>query len=303
MIFSVIGKGHVSDASTYSSSKNLTLLSPSLHSDPNPARGGSDIMVKDSLKLVAPSASDDKLFIPKTDQISLYTVREGDTLSHIADTFEVSINTIRWANDLSRNEAISPGDQLVILPVSGIRHTVKKGDTLASLAKKYESQADEIAAFNGLDGTTLTVGDEVIIPNGELHTEATQTTAKASVSRSSGVSTSGYFTHPAPGTRKTQGIHGRNAVDLAGPIGTPVYAAASGTVIISKSGGWNGGYGTYVVIRHENGTQTLYSHLSTNTTSVGQWVTKGSRIGSVGNSGKSTGPHLHFEVRGGSNPF
>jgi len=282
--------------------QDLVLLSPALHSDPNPARGGADIAIQDSMRLVAANRSDDRIFVPKNDQISLYTVREGDSLSHIADTFEVSINTIRWANNLESQSTISPGDQLVILPVSGIKHTVKSGDTLAGLAKKYESEAFEIALFNGLSEGDLKIGSEVIIPNGELHTSIPKT-PKSSSSRSSSVNTNGYFTHPAPGTTRTQGIHGRNALDFGAPIGTPVYAAASGTVIISRAGGWNGGYGSYIVVKHDNGTQTLYSHLSRNRVSVGDWVTKGSLIGNIGNTGKSTGPHLHFEVRGGKNPF
>ncbi len=306
-LFSILGNTSDSDASVvYEGKDRITLLSPALHVDPNPARGGSDLFIQDSIKLVAVNAADDSVFVPKTDQISLYTVREGDSLSHIADTFEVSINTIRWANDLSKSDVIAPGDQLVILPVSGIKHQVKKGDTLAKLAKKYESDALEIAAFNGLGEGDLKIGSEVIIPNGEIHTETPRakgggkTQVRTSVAQGS---SGGYFSHPVPGARRSQGIHGRNAVDLAAPMGTPVYAAASGTVIISRSGGWNGGYGTYVVIRHGNGTQTLYSHLSGNSVSVGQWMTKGSRLGAVGNTGKSTGPHLHFEVRGGNNPF
>lgn len=307
-IYIFLNSAHI-DASTENvyAGDRLSLLTPSRHSDPNPARGGSDIVIQDSMKLVVANRSDDQIFIPKTDQISLYTVREGDSLSYIADTFEVSINTIRWANDLGANSTIAPGDQLVILPVSGIRHTVRKGDTLAKIAQTYESDVMEIRLFNGLGAEDLEVGSEVIIPNGELHNQKDEPKRSSSSSSSSKVqsssNTSGYFTNPAPGARKTQGIHGRNAVDLGAPIGTPVYAAASGTVIISKSGGWNGGYGTYIVIKHGNGTQTLYAHLSGNNVSTGHWVEKGSRIGSIGNTGKSTGPHLHFEVRGGNNPF
>jgi murein DD-endopeptidase MepM/ murein hydrolase activator NlpD len=82
-----------------------------------------------------------------------------------------------------------------------------------------------------------------------------------------------------------------------------LYAAAGGTVIISKNSGWNGGYGNYVVIQHPNKTQTVYGHMTTTVVSVGQAVTKGQLIGYSGNTGKSTGPHLHFEIRGAKNPF
>jgi murein DD-endopeptidase MepM/ murein hydrolase activator NlpD len=102
---------------------------------------------------------------------------------------------------------------------------------------------------------------------------------------------------------RTQGIHGHNGVDLASSVGTPIYAAATGNVIISRVGGWNGGYGNYIVISHSNGTQTLYGHLNSISVNSGDNVVKGQFIGTMGNTGKSTGPHLHFEIRGARNPF
>ncbi len=108
---------------------------------------------------------------------------------------------------------------------------------------------------------------------------------------------------PIIGGVKTQGIHGHNGVDLASSLNTPIMAAAAGKVIIAKQGGWNGGYGSYVVISHPNGMQTLYAHMNSVAASVGQSVSQGSVIGYMGNTGDSSGVHLHFEVRGGVNPF
>ena len=103
---------------------------------------------------------------------------------------------------------------------------------------------------------------------------------------------------------KTQGLHGYNGVDLAAKTGTPIMASASGEVIVAKSGGYNGGYGSYVVIQHGNGSQTLYSHMSSVSTYKGATVVQGQVIGTVGSTGKSTGSHLHFEIRNGiRNPF
>lgn len=242
-----------------------------------------------------------------SDQISTYVVREGDTLSQIADMFSVSVNTIRWANDMIGKSTIRPGQTLIILPVTGIRHTVTKGDTVASIAKKYKGDANEILAYNGLEhGASLTVGSEVIIPDGEITAPAvSKSTASSagSASRSySGPSYAGYYMRPVSGVR-TQGIHGHNGVDIGAPVGTPIYASAAGQVIISASGGWNGGYGNYVVVKHANGTQTLYAHNSSNAVSVGQSVTQGQVIGYVGQTGRATGPHIHFEIRGAANPF
>ena len=92
-------------------------------------------------------------------------------------------------------------------------------------------------------------------------------------------------------------------MDLAASLGTPIYAAAGGTVIIAKTGGWNTGYGNYVVISHGNGTQTLYAHTKANLVTVGQMVKQGQTIALMGSTGKSTGSHVHFEIRGAKNPF
>ncbi|MEK9185596.1 MAG: M23 family metallopeptidase, partial [Patescibacteria group bacterium] len=98
-------------------------------------------------------------------------------------------------------------------------------------------------------------------------------------------------------------IHGYNGIDIAAPLGTPIMASADGEVIVSRNSGWNGGYGIYIVIRHPNGTQTLYAHNNSNTVSVGDSVKQGETIGYVGRTGKVTGSHVHFEIRGAKNPF
>jgi LysM repeat protein len=252
-----------------------------------------------------------------SDRISLYTVRDGDTLSQIASMYGVSPNTILWANDLKKGTAFKTGQVLVILPISGIKYTIKKGDTVALIAKKYKTDAGEIANFNNIDdGDSLTVGDEIIIPDTEgnlANIEDTSTapnSAKTKKKTSSNtkadnnkVDSTGYFMRPIVGGVRTQGIHGHNAVDLASSYGTPILAAASGEVIVVKTGGWDGGYGNYAVIQHPNGMQTLYAHMSEVIVSVGQSVSKGQEIGKMGSTGDSTGVHLHFEVRGGKNPF
>lgn len=236
---------------------------------------------------------------PTNDSISVYEVKKGDTLGMVAELHGVSKNTIMWANDL-KSEKLTPGDVLIILPITGVRHTVKKGDTVASIAKKYKGDKEDIAKYNGIAvDAKLAVGDIVLVPEGEI-----QSVAPKSSSITSAVSTpTGFFTRPLQGGRKTQGIHGHNGVDIAASIGTPVYAAADGQVIAAKSSGYNGGYGSMIIIKHNGNIQTVYAHLSSVQVSVGQYVTKGQTIGAVGNTGRSTGPHLHFEVRGAKNPF
>lgn len=296
-------------------SQTMDLLSPAIHTDPNPAKGGGDITIVENVALLPDSGpsgtlADVEESKPKSDHISLYVVRPGDSLSQIADMFGVTPDTVRWANDMKKGTSIQPGQTLVILPISGVRHIVGKGETLASIAKKYGGDADEIMDFNGMSGAVLAVGDTVIIPDGEIAIPAQTKSSVSSTKKnttSSGktntASSSGYYMRPVSGGYRSQGLHGYNAIDIAAPIGTPVMASASGTVIIAKGSGWNGGYGSYIVIKHENGTQTLYAHESSVIVSVGQSVVKGQVIGYIGSTGKSTGPHLHFEVRGAVNPF
>ncbi len=248
---------------------------------------------------------------PTTDTISVYEVKKGDTIQDVAKLFGVSVNTIMWANNLS-SRTITKGDTLIILPITGIKHTVKQGDTLASIARKYGADKDDIASYNGLtEESKLASGDVVIVPDGEIAvTETPKKKTLASKTKKSKIldfysytTPSGFFTRPVIGGRKTQGIHGHNGIDIGATPGTPVLASATGKVIVAKTGGYNGGYGNMVIITHDNGVQTVYAHLRAVYVSSGQSVSQGEQIGEVGNTGRSTGPHLHFEVRGAKNPF
>ena len=276
--------------------------------NPNPAGQENTELVIDENALVSTGPIDEDEIAAQSDssdEISVYTVREGDSLSQIAQMFDVTSNTIMWANDLKKKTDIAPGQTLIILPIAGVRHIVKGGDTLASISKKYEGNSDEILSYNQLaTAEDITIGDTLIIPGGELHTEAAKSSSKSGGKSKSTGSGSAGFVNPAPGASRSQGIHGNNGVDLAGGMGSTIRAAAGGTVIVAKGGGgWNGGYGNYIVIKHNNGTQTLYAHLSSLAISSGEVVDQGQTIGGMGNTGKSTGTHLHFEVRGGRNPF
>jgi len=291
-------------------------LEAAVNVDPNPAKGGGDITVIDDSALlpeVGPSGTiADIESSEHQGKISLYVVHRGDTLPQIAQMFGVSLNTILWANDLSRGATIREGQTIIILPVDGIQYVVKKGDTVEGIAKKYKANATEIFEFNNIESdSSIAIGDTILIPNGKQVTQESPKTVVVMSSRSRAIakypSYDGYYTHPVPLGHKTQGIHGYNAVDYGAPVGTPVYAAAEGTVIVSHfrplSDPWFGGYGNYIVIEHPNGTQTLYGHLSTVYVAEGSQVEQRQPIGEVGNTGHSTGPHLHFEVRGARNPF
>ncbi len=319
-LFSVFSAAVINYSSTSENynSQTIPLLQSAYNSDPNPAKGGGDItIVNDSALLSSSGPSGSLADVSEEDasknsgHISIYVVREGDTLSNIAEMFSVSVNTIRWANDIGRSGTIRPGQELVILPVTGIKYTVKTGGSLRDIIKLHGGNLEDASVYNDLDpDAQLAAGTEVIIPDGELsEPKATVRVASSrytttSVAHDTGGPTySGYYIRPIVGGVRTQGLHGYNAVDLAAPTGTSVLASASGKVIISKSSGWNGGYGGYVVIEHPNGTQTLYAHLTKAIVFTNQQVVQGQVIGYLGSTGRSTGPHLHFEVRGATNPF
>lgn len=295
----------IAEVEVPTSPDTVALLSAAAHSDPQAAQGGGDVLY-DSGALVAhgPASPDDIAEGATAGEISVYTVRPGDTPSQIAQMYDVSVNTIFWANDIEGG-VLQPGDTLVILPITGVRHIVKSGETLSTIVDKYDGDIDEVVAYNQLASVdAISPGDTVVIPNGEVETTSRRVASAPSPVKVSGsVSSGGGFAHPLPGAVRTQGIHGYNAVDYGAPVGTPIRAAAAGEVIVSKGSGWNGGYGRYIVIKHPNGTQTLYAHNSSNAVGVGAYVNQGEVIGYVGNSGRSTGPHLHFEIRGAKNPF
>ena len=221
------------------------------------AFGGGDIEIIDGVALVAGSGISGTVLstnkIANNGKISLYKVREGDTLSQIAEMFDVSTNTIRWANDFSG--PIHPGQELIILPITGLTHVVQNGGTIADIADIYEADIQEIALFNGINADhELSPGDEIIVPNVEPVIEESSNSGSyaAGPSPSGSISSSNYYINPVPGAILTQGNHGYNAVDLGIPKGTPAYAAATGRVIDSRQGGWNGGYGIMVIVSHAN---------------------------------------------------
>ena len=241
--------------------------------------------------------------------ILTYEVREGDTAGQIAANFGVSLNTILWANNLKSGSLIKPGQELIILPISGVRHLVKKGDTLSSIATKYKASLEEITAFNNLaNDQALIEGQELIIPDGQLASASVSSVAAntglnpMTIDISSWPSLKGYFVYPVSGGYNTGILHYYNAVDIVNSCGTPIYASADGIIMEAKKG-WNGGYGNYIKIQHYNGTLTVYGHLGNLYVKEGDKVSQSQTIGTMSDTGHATGCHLHFEVRGAQNPF
>lgn len=247
------------------------------------------------------------------EKIIEYTVVEGDTISSIAQKFGVSEDTIRWQNKLDKKGKIKVGQTLEILPVTGVSHKVQKGDTVYSIAKKYDASPQAIVdfpynTFTNDETFDLAVGQIIIVPDGVMPAESQtgpverirQITPDAGT-----VVASGSFVWPAAGTITQRFSWYHKGIDIANKSAPDVLAADAGKVVVA---GWpdNYGYGNRVVIDHGNGYKTLYAHLSVIYVKVGQTVSRGSAIGKMGSTGRSTGTHLHFEViKSGTylNPF
>lgn len=235
-------------------------------------------------------------------EVITYTVSQGDTVSTIAEKFGVSEDTIRWENDLKSKDAIKVGQELQILPVTGISHKVQKGDTVYSIAKKYDTSPQAIVnypfnTFTNDETFELAIGQSIIVPDGVMPTQVlwSPVARVRQITPDAGtVTASGSFVWPAGGTISQYYVWYHQAIDIANKSLPPVLAADAGRVITA---GWHAyGYGNHVVIDHGNGYKTLYAHMNKIYVVVGQSVNRGDAIGQLGSTGRSTGPHLHFEV-------
>lgn len=242
------------------------------------------------------------------DKVVLYTVQNGDTLSTIAQKFQISSETIRWENDLS-SDSIVVGDALRILPVSGMFHKVASGDTVYTIAKKYDTEAQKIVdfpfnEFANVETFSLVEGQMVVVPDGiKPAAQPTYVRPKQTfVAQGPVTITASGFTWPVRGGVSQFASWYHMALDITSNVGTPVVAAHNGQVSSVNVGSWDGGYGTNVRIASSDGYGSLYAHMSSVNVSPGDAVVAGKTVvGWVGMTGRTTGPHLHFEIsRGGA---
>lgn len=241
-------------------------------------------------------------------EITTHIVESGETLSSIAQRYGLQPETIIWENKLDEKAVLKPGQELRILPVDGLRHQVQRGETIFSIAKKYgldESQAQLMVdyPFNEfLNDETfeLATGQSLMVPEGRppkviASVGNTPRTLVVVTPDAGPVTATGSFIRPAGGVVSQGYKFYHKAVDISNRSGGPILAADSGSVSVA---GWDSsGYGNKVVIDHGNGTSTLYAHLSAIQVANGQRVNRGDVIGQMGSTGRSTGTHLHFEIR------
>ncbi len=247
------------------------------------------------------------------DSVITYVVERGDTLSTVAQKFGISVDTIKWANDLSADD-VNIGDELKILPVTGVAYKVQSGDTVYTIAKKFDTDAQKIVDFPFNDFAnpetfSLVEGEQLIVPDGVQPSArpsyVTQRAVLVQAPEFTNVTGDGFH-WPVQGLI-TQGFTWyHNGIDIAGPVGTPIYASKAG-VVMEANCGYDGGYACHVLLSHAGGWSTMYAHMVQQpSVSVGQSVSAGQLIGYRGNTGRSTGPHTHFEIRspnGNLNPL
>lgn len=234
-----------------------------------------------------------------------YKIKKGDTLSHVSARFNISIQTILSANPGLKASGLQIGQEIKILPTTGITYKVAEEDTPESIADSFGVELAHIVEFNAtIDFTSLRPGESIVIPGANLDSRNTYT------KDSSLPNLGNYFSIPTLGFNWGK-LHQNNAVDIANSCGNEVRAAAEGLVIPDDNfgknkEGWNGGYGAFVLIEHPNNIETRYAHLDEVLVEIGDYVKKGDPIGTMGNTGNVHGPtgcHLHFEVIGAQNPF
>lgn len=224
-----------------------------------------------------------------------YTVKSGDTISGISQKFHLkNISTIIAVNNIENVRALNAGKKLLIPSVDGLYYSVKGGDSIESVAKKYSTSVEDILDVNDLESSVLAVGTKLFIPGAALDKTALRKAMGDTFinplknAKYRLTSRCGWRPDPFTGVRQYH-----PGIDMAINAGTPIYAALGGKVVVA---GWSNLYGNYVIIDHQNGYQTLYGHMQKCLCSVGQEVSTATKIGLVGSTGYSTGPHLHFTV-------
>ncbi len=225
-----------------------------------------------------------------------YRVKSGDTISEIASRYNITTDTIISVNNIKSSRSIPIGQYLKIPTMDGILYTVKaSGETPETIAKKYSVSADKVAMANSLtENQSLTAGRTVFVAGAKMDRiallEINGDLFKNPLHSSYYISSRfGWRVSPFDSSKRT--YHG--GIDMACPTGTPIYAASEGTVITA---GWSNVYGNYVIVSHHSGYKTLYGHMSSILVTKGQYVYTTTKIGKVGSTGQSTGPHLHFTV-------
>lgn len=249
-------------------------------------------------------------------RLTTYTVQSGNSLWSIAQDFDTDVETLQVLNHLANPNLLRPGQEIqVARGFRGITYTVRAGDTLAGIAGTYGLPAGTIEKSNQISDTALAEGETLFLPGANPRAPRNMVASRSEAPRRATAPTPAAAAAPAPQPAQQVAVAGgwvwpiagglhsseygsrwggwHNGLDIAVPTGTVAGAASGGTVAFA---GWDGGYGYCVIIDHGNGVKTRYAHASAVLVSAGTAVNAGAPVIKVGNTGNSTGPHLHFEV-------
>lgn len=222
-----------------------------------------------------------------------YKVKSGDTIAGITKNMGLNnISTLIAINDIDNCSALCAGQKLRIPSIDGIFYTVNQGESLEGISAKFAVPLEELIDVNELESSDLSLNQRIFVPGATLD-KATLEAAIGTFFKSplAHYRISSYFgkrLDPITGVKSSH-----TGIDMAAAMGTPICASCSGVV---STAGFSNIFGNYVIIKHSNNYQTLYGHMSKSLAKKGQWVSQGTRIGLVGSTGYSTGPHLHFTV-------
>jgi len=221
-----------------------------------------------------------------------YMVQSGDNISTLATNFGLNQDTLISVNKITYSRGLQAGKPLKIPNQDGIFHTVKNGENLSAIAEKYKANIEIIKTVNELFSDKVVTGTELFIPGARLDwSKLQEINGDLFIWPVNGAITSYYGWRRDPFNRGHRQFH--SGLDIKGSTGTPVRAAMSGRV---SAVGYDNVFGNYVIISHHSGYRTLYGHMHVIRTRTGAYVAQGERIGDVGNTGQSTGSHLHFTV-------
>ena len=223
-----------------------------------------------------------------------YIIEEGDNLTVISRKIGANLDTIVSVNKITNANRLRPGQKIIVPNRNGLLYTMKKGETIEEVTERYDVALNRVLSFNKItDTNAIAAGDDIFLPGAKYTLDeridkfGQMFSIPTTITRISSVF--GYRVHPITGVRTKH-----MGVDIPGRLNTPVYAARKGKVIFA---GYSGGYGNLVIVRHDKGYTTYYGHLNSITTKAGANVGVGVMIGRMGSTGRSTGSHLHFEVR------
>ncbi|RKX77347.1 MAG: M23 family peptidase, partial [Spirochaetes bacterium] len=222
----------------------------------------------------------------------VYRVKEGDTISEIAARHNLRMGTIISFNNIQDVRKLQVGMELRIPNIDGVLYQVKRGDALSLIAQRFDVPLNHLLDANNIKSSLIRAGQELFVPGAKISNfELKKALGELFIIPVRGEIASGFGMRNDPFTGVRRMHYG---LDIAGRIGTDVVAAMDGTV--ATMGINPKGFGKYVILTHQGRYQTLYAHLDNWTVFRGQHVKQGEKIGELGNTGRSTGPHLHFSI-------